>query len=154
MKAGYAWQEALAAMDSAADEPVLPVYRIRSWQLGAILYMAGNILQFFSYAFAAQSLLLALSSVQFAAHLAVAWLMEGVSIPWRSIAGAGVVISSNVLIVFFSSKSSTLMDAEQLVALVKYAFLAQLLQFARISLDISSFTIFCASHCLQPLMLP
>eukprot|EP00892_Ulva_mutabilis_P005146 jgi/Ulvmu1/3002/UM015_0042.1 len=119
MKAGYAWQKALAQMDQEHGDPPRPIYRIRTWQTGAALYMSGNILQFLSYAFAAQSLLLALSSVQFAAHLLCAWLMERAVVPLRSMAGAAIIILSNLLLVVFSSKSSALLTANELVELYK-----------------------------------
>ena len=119
MKAGYAWQKALAQMDSEYGDPPRAIYRVRTWQTGAALYMGGNVLQFLSYAFAAQSLLLALSSVQFATNLLFAWLMEHVPVPVRSIAGAAIIILSNLLLVIFSSKSSVLLTAEELVKLYR-----------------------------------
>ena len=119
MKAGYAWQNALEKMDRSFGDPPRPIYRIRTWQSGAGMYLTGNILQFLSYAFAAQSLLLALSSVQFATHLLFAWIVEGVIVPLRSILGAAVVILSNILLVVFSSKSSTLLTATGLLKLYR-----------------------------------
>jgi magnesium transporter len=121
MKMGYAWQEALAALDEPGETGSHPIYRVRQWQIGAALYLAGNVLQFLSYAFAAQSLLLALSSAQFGTHLLFAWLMEGVNVPFRSMLGAGIIISFNILLVVFSSKSSQLMTARELLELFKCA---------------------------------
>lgn len=119
MKAGYAWQKALAQMDRSYGDPPRPIYRIRNWQTGAQLYLVGNIMQFLSYAFAAQSLLLALSSVQFATHLLFAWVVEGIAVPFRSIMGSAIVILSNILLVIFSSKSSELLTAKDLLELYR-----------------------------------
>lgn len=119
MKAGYAWQKALAQMDRSYGDPPRPIYRIRNWQTGSLLYFLGNTMQFLSYAFAAQSLLLALSSVQFATHLLFAWAVEGVAVPLRSIAGSATVVLSNVLLVVFSSKSSELLTAKDLLELYR-----------------------------------
>jgi len=83
-------------MDSEYGDPPRAIYRVRTWQTGAALYMGGNVLQFLSYAFAAQSLLLALC-----------------------IAGAAIIILSNLLLVIFSSKSSVLLTAEELVKLYR-----------------------------------
>ena len=110
MKMGYAWQEALSALNEPGDTQTHPIYRVRQWQIGAALYLSGNILQFLSFAFAAQSLLLALSSAQFGTHLLFAWLMEGVHVPMRSIMGAAIIISFNILLVIFSSKASKLLS--------------------------------------------
>lgn len=121
MKMGYVWQEALSALDEPGESHTHPIYRVRQWQIGAALYLVGNILQFLSYAFAAQSLLLALSSAQFGTHLLFAWLMEGVNVPLRSILGAGIIISFNILLVVFGSKSSQLMTAAELLELFRCA---------------------------------
>lgn len=118
MKMGYAWQEALSALNEPGESQS-PIYRVRHWQIGAALYLAGNLLQFLSYAFAAQSLLLALSSAQFGTHLLFAWLMEGVHVPFRNMLGAGVIIGFNLLLVIFGSKSSQLMTATELLELFR-----------------------------------
>lgn len=118
MKMGYAWQEALSALDEPGESPIR-IYTVRQWQVGAALYLAGNVLQFLSYAFAAQSLLLALSSLQFGTHLLFAWLMEGVNVPFRSMLGAMIIILFNLLLVVYGSKSSQLMTAEELLELFR-----------------------------------
>jgi magnesium transporter len=118
MKVGYTWQEALAALEEPG-EPRIPIYRVRSWRIGAVMYLGGNVLQFLSFAFAAQSLLLALSSAQFATHLFFAWLMEGVRVPRRCIYGAGIIMGFNVLLVIYSSKASVLYKAEELLQLFR-----------------------------------
>jgi magnesium transporter len=121
MKVGYAWHEALLAVDAGSDVQPTQIYKVRVWQWGAALYLLGNLMQFFSYAFAAQTLLLAMSSLQFATHLVAAWLLEGVLVPWRSIVAAAVIIASNVLLVIFCSKSSRLLNAQELIKLHKCA---------------------------------
>lgn len=123
MKLGYALHAELMGIEDDAsdpDEKPTPIYRVSAWQWGAFLYVVGNLLQFFSFAFAAQTLLLAMASVQFALHLASAWLLEGVAVPRRSIGAAVVVIAANVLLVAFSSKASDLLDSDELVALHRY----------------------------------
>ena len=117
LKIGYAWHHALTVIDADSEEGVTPIWRVRAWRWGCLLYLFGSALQFFSTAFAAQTLLLAVSSVQFATHLLSSWLLEGATIPRRSVLAAGVVIASNILLVIFSSKRSALLDAAELVAL-------------------------------------
>ena len=117
MKVGHAWHSALLDVDVDSEETRPPVYKIRTWQRGALLYVVGNVLQFFSYAFAAQTLLLALSSVQFVTHLVAARFLEGIAVPRRSIAAAAIILVANAVLVVFGSKVSQLFTAVQLVAL-------------------------------------
>lgn len=119
MKLGYALQQELLAIDDSVsdDSENTPIYRISAWRWGAALYAAGNMLVFFSFAFAAQTLLLAMASVQVAMHLVSAWLLEGVAVPRRSIGAASVIVVANILLVVFGSKASTVLDARQLLDL-------------------------------------
>ena len=132
MKLGYALHRELLEIDkSGSDESdATPIYRISPWQWGALLYIAGNLLQFFSFAFAAQTLLLAMASVQFAMHLASAWLLEGIAVPRRSMCAAATVTAANVLLVAFSSKASQVLDAQQLLLLHRNVFISQCIALA------------------------
>ena len=121
MKLGHALHEALQMTDMDSAALRTPIYRVSTWQRGAGLYLIGNLLSFFSYAFAAQTLLLALSSLQFVTHLASAVLLEGVKVPRRSMAAAGVILASNVLLVAFGSRNSTLLDAAEIIQLHRCA---------------------------------
>jgi magnesium transporter len=121
LKVGYAWHEALVMIDADSDEDQMPIWHVRAWQWGCLMYFVGNGLQFFSYAFAAQTLLLAMSSVQFATHLVSAQFVEGIVVPWRCIWAAAIVLGANVILIVFSSKSSNLLDANDLIALHRYS---------------------------------
>lgn len=118
------------AIDADSDEDPTPIWHVQAWIWGCLLYVIGNGLQFFSYAFAAQTLLLAMSSVQFATHLVSARLVEGIVVPWRCIYAAAIVIGANVLLICFSSKSSKLLDAKELIDLHRYGCLLPRLMFA------------------------
>lgn len=49
--------------------------RFRSWQLGVLLFGVGNVANFVSFGFAAQSLLAALGSIQFVSNVVFGWLV-------------------------------------------------------------------------------
>lgn len=49
--------------------------RFRSWQLGVVLFGLGNVANFVSFGFAAQSLLAALGSIQFVSNVLFGWLV-------------------------------------------------------------------------------
>jgi hypothetical protein len=117
IKVGYAWHDAICSIDLDDGVKPRPVFCVRSWQTGIGLFALGNVLQFFSFAFASQSLLLALSSLQFATQLVFAWAVEGQRVAIRSMIAAGIIIGANMLLVVFSSKSSALLRAPQIVVL-------------------------------------
>lgn len=122
MKAGHAWHSALLAVDADNEEARTSVYGLHTWRRGAGLYVLGNALHFFSYAFAAQTLLLALGSIQFVTHLVATSVIEGASVPKRSMVAAAIIIAANALLIVFSSKSSDILTASELIALHRCAF--------------------------------
>jgi hypothetical protein len=119
VKLGYAWSEALREVEQESEEPATPVYKVRTWQRGALLFCAGSVMQFFSYAFG-PSFLLAMASLQMVTHLVAAYWLEGVPIPRRSIAAAAVVVAANCALVVFGSKHSDILTSLELQALHRY----------------------------------
>lgn len=84
------------------------------WLLGMLLFVAGNVLNFLSFAFAAQSLLAALAVVQFVANVVFARLINGEVATRRVLCATGVVIVGCVLLVAFGNHESPVMDADDL----------------------------------------
>ena len=156
MKAGHAWHAALTQqeateLDSASTHAPTPIYRVRTWQRGACLYVAGSAAQFFSYAFAAQTLLLGISSVQFVCQLVCAAIFEHAAIPVRSMAAAAVIMAANVLLVVFGSKASEPLPAATLIALHRQAaYIGYLL--AAAALAVACGAVFCAQRVEPPLI--
>eukprot|EP00955_Chlamydomonas_euryale_P039037 351281-Chlamydomonas_euryale.AAC.12 len=66
------------------------IVKFRAWQIGMAVFIIGNVLNFASFAFAAQSLLAALGSVQFVANVVFASLVlkEKPSPPSHAIAAS------------------------------------------------------------------
>lgn len=84
------------------------------WLMGMLLFVAGNILNFVSFAFAAQSLLAALAVVQFVANVVFARLINGEVATRRVLCATGVVIVGCILLVAFGNHESPVMDADDL----------------------------------------
>lgn len=126
MKVAHAWRDAIAAsscpdVHDVSELHEAPIYKVKIWQRGALLWLAGSLATFASYAFAAQTLLLGLSSVSHATSLLSVAVIEGGTLTKRSITSASVVIGANVLVVVFGSKKSELLSAAALRALHRLA---------------------------------
>jgi len=91
----------------------------RTWLIGFTIFMLGNILNFISFGFAAQSLLAALGSIQFLSNVVFAKIVLHESVSYRVICATFVIVCGNVLLVMFGnqeSKTYTLDDLESLYA--------------------------------------
>lgn len=68
MKLGHNKRAAL----EMRDQTKIPIRVFREWQIGVVVFIIGNLANFISFGFAAQSLLAALGSVQFVSNVAFA----------------------------------------------------------------------------------
>eukprot|EP01104_Vermistella_antarctica_P011441 TRINITY_DN3197_c0_g3_i1.p1 TRINITY_DN3197_c0_g3~~TRINITY_DN3197_c0_g3_i1.p1 ORF type:complete len:575 (+),score=94.13 TRINITY_DN3197_c0_g3_i1:222-1946(+) len=73
------------------------------WQLGMVIFVIGNILNFVAFSFAAQTLLAAVGSIQFVSNLLFAWMVLHERITRRAVAATGLIVTGNVVIVIFGS---------------------------------------------------
>ncbi|KDD73793.1 hypothetical protein H632_c1832p0, partial [Helicosporidium sp. ATCC 50920] len=87
------------------------------WLTGLLLFITGNVLNFVSFAFAAQSLLAALAAVQFLANVVFARLLNGERAPRGVLLATGVVVVGCVLLVAFGNHASPVLDASALLEL-------------------------------------
>jgi drug/metabolite transporter superfamily protein YnfA len=89
----------------------------RLWLIAMTIFVAGNLLNFASFAFAAQSLLSALGSVQFVSNVAFARLVNGERLTRWVAAGTLVIAAGCILLVAFGSHDSPTFTAAELQAL-------------------------------------
>jgi len=77
-----------------------------TWVVGTIVFVTGSLLNFASYAFAAQSMLASLESIQFVTNLIFGKFMLGATVTQTMLAGTCLTVTGTVLAVQFSSKET------------------------------------------------
>src|SRR5205085_2029301 len=87
------------------------------WFLGFGLFFLGNVSNFISMGFTAQSLLAGLGSIQFITNVVCSSLLMKTKITSRILWGTFLIISGNFLILLFASHNSTQLDVYELLNL-------------------------------------
>jgi hypothetical protein len=85
-----------------------------TWIIGTIIFVSGSLLNFASYAFAAQSMLASLESVQFVTNLLFGKFMLGAHVSQTMLAGTFLTVAGTVMAVQFSSKETLDLDTEDI----------------------------------------
>ena len=70
-----------------------PARSFREWQAGIALFAGGNVFNFVSFGFAAQSLLAALGSVQFVSNVVFARLVLKEAVTWRVLCATALIVT-------------------------------------------------------------
>lgn len=105
------------------------------WLLGLVLFLVGNVLNFASFAFAAQSLLAALAVVQLVSNVVFARVINGERAGRGVLAATALVTVGCVLLVVFGSHESPVLDAPALMRLYSAApYIAYLCALVTVSL--------------------
>ena len=79
-----------------------PARSFREWQAGIALFAGGNVFNFVSFGFAAQSLLAALGSVQFVSNVVFARLVLKEAVTWRVLGATALIVTgARFLVPFF-----------------------------------------------------
>ena len=81
-----------------------PARSFREWQAGIALFALGNVFNFVSFGFAAQSLLAALGSVQFVSNVVFARLVLKEAVTWRVLCATALIVTGESKQVPFSFK--------------------------------------------------
>ena len=99
------------------------------WVVGTLIFVTGSLLNFASYAFAAQSMLASLESIQFVTNLIFGRFMLGARITETMLAGTLLTVTGTIMTVNFASKEtlelsiSEIKDLYQSTAYVVYLVL-------------------------------
>ncbi|GMH54954.1 hypothetical protein TrLO_g10003 [Triparma laevis f. longispina] len=86
------------------------------WFIGTFFFVSGSLLNFVSFGFAAQSLLAALGSAQFISNVFFGSVILGETVTRQTIYGTVVIIMGNAFVVYFSSHTSTVYTADDLIS--------------------------------------
>ena len=86
----------------------------KTWVVGTIIFVTGSLLNFASYAFAAQSMLASLESIQFVTNLLFGRFMLGATVTKAMFLGTCLTVVGTVVAVQFSSKSTLELNTEQI----------------------------------------
>jgi hypothetical protein len=89
------------------------------WIIGTTIFITGSLLNFVSYAFAAQSMLASLESVQFVTNLLFGKFMLRAKITRKMMYGTLLTVLGTIVAVQFSSKATLSLSIDELVQLYR-----------------------------------
>ncbi|KAJ6842315.1 putative magnesium transporter NIPA8 [Iris pallida] len=117
LKLGHDQRERLStsSYDGTNDKLILkPIIHFQSWRIGILFFAVGNCLNFFSFAYAAQSLLAALGSVQFVSNIAFAYFVLSKTVTIKVLVATTFIVFGNIFLVSFGNHQSPVYTPEQL----------------------------------------
>ncbi|GMH45330.1 hypothetical protein BSKO_13287 [Bryopsis sp. KO-2023] len=97
----------------------LAIRKFREWQIGVFLFIVGNVANFISFGYAAQSLLAALGSVQFISNVLFASLVLKEKVTKGVVLATLCIVTGCVTLVSFGSHESKQFTVEELMNLYR-----------------------------------
>ncbi|KAF7084457.1 hypothetical protein CFC21_088079 [Triticum aestivum] len=118
LKLGHDQREKLYSSNNQSDGKFVPrsVMYFQTWRIGILFFAVGNCLNFMSFAYAAQSLLAALGSIQFVSNIAFAYVVLNKTISVKVMVATTFIVFGNVFLVSFGNHQSPVYTPEQLIA--------------------------------------
>ncbi|CAM0945796.1 unnamed protein product [Alopecurus aequalis] len=119
LKLGHDQREKLSANNNnQGNGKFIPksVMYFQTWRIGILFFAVGNCLNFMSFAYAAQSLLAALGSIQFVSNIAFAYIVLNKTISVKVMVATTFIVFGNVFLVSFGNHQSPVYTPEQLIA--------------------------------------
>ncbi|KAK9824316.1 hypothetical protein WJX72_009403 [[Myrmecia] bisecta] len=104
-----------AASSNLPDKEKPSVRKFREWQIGVALFSIGNVLNFASFGFAAQSLLAALGSIQFVSNVIFSKLVLGEKASKRVLMATACIVGGCILLVSFGNHQSQTLTVEDML---------------------------------------
>ena len=89
------------------------------WIFGTVVFVSGSLLNFASYAFAAQSMLASLESIQFVTNLIFGKFMLKAHVTRRMIIGTVLTVVGTIVAVQFSSKTTLTLTTAEMIQLYR-----------------------------------
>lgn len=117
LKLGHEQRERLSVLssDEANGKLILkPIIHFQTWRVGILFFALGNCLNFVSFAYAAQSLLAALGSVQFVSNIAFAYFVLSKTVTVKVMVATTFIVLGNIFLVSFGNHQSPVYTPEQL----------------------------------------
>ncbi|KAG0461284.1 hypothetical protein HPP92_021581 [Vanilla planifolia] len=90
------------------------VIHFQTWRVGIFCFAMGNCLNFVSLAYAAQSLLAALGSVQFVSNIVFSYFVLKVTVTVKVVVATAFIIVGNISLVYFGNHQSPVYTPEEL----------------------------------------
>mmetsp|Transcript_29842 Transcript_29842/g.65998 ORF Transcript_29842/g.65998 Transcript_29842/m.65998 type:complete len:724 (-) Transcript_29842:358-2529(-) len=115
MKLGHNKRE----MVDLPEEKKPSIVKFKEWQIGVSIFIIGNIANFASFAFAAQSLLAALGSVQFVSNVIFASFVLKEKITFMVLMATACIIGGCLVLVLFGNHSSDTYTVDELLDLYR-----------------------------------
>ncbi|KAJ3675835.1 hypothetical protein LUZ60_004877 [Juncus effusus] len=118
LKLGHDQREKLSTLnnDEGNGKHVLkPIIHFQTWRIGILFFSLGNGLNFVSFAYAAQSLLAALGSVQFVSNIAFAYFVLNKTVSIKVMVATIFIVSGNIFLVSFGNHQSPVYTPEELI---------------------------------------
>ncbi|CAM0945798.1 unnamed protein product [Alopecurus aequalis] len=109
LKLGHDQREKLSANNNnQGNGKFIPksVMYFQTWRIGILFFAVGNCLNFMSFAYAAQSLLAALGSIQFVSNIAFAYIVLNKTISVKVMVATTFIVFGNVFLVSFGNHQS------------------------------------------------
>nr|CAD1833879.1 unnamed protein product [Ananas comosus var. bracteatus] len=127
LKLGHDQRERLAVVGGEGNGKIIlkPIMYFQTWRVGILFFALGNCLNFISFAYAAQSLLAALGSIQFVSNIAFAYFVLSKTVSVKVMVATCFIVFGNIFLVCFGNHQSPVYTPEQLIA--KYSNLIFLL---------------------------
>ncbi|WOL01781.1 putative magnesium transporter NIPA8 [Canna indica] len=95
---------------------VKSVIHFQTWRVGILFFAFGNCLNFVSFAYAAQSLLAALGSIQFVSNIAFAYFVLSKTVSVKVLVATTFIVFGNIFLVSFGNHQSPVYTPEELIA--------------------------------------
>lgn len=116
LKLGHTERERFVLENKETNSKVAlkPITQFQTWRVGILFFAFGNCLNFFSFGYAAQSLLAALGSVQFVSNIAFAYFVLNKKISVKVLVATTFIVLGNVFLVAFGNHQSPVYTPEQL----------------------------------------
>jgi drug/metabolite transporter (DMT)-like permease len=109
LKLGHDQREKLSTTNNnQGNDKFVPksVMHFQTWRIGILFFAAGNCLNFMSFAYAAQSLLAALGSIQFVSNIAFAYFVLNKTISVKVMVATTFIVFGNIFLVSFGNHQS------------------------------------------------
>ncbi|KAH7438331.1 hypothetical protein KP509_04G010400 [Ceratopteris richardii] len=118
LKLAHNQKERLTLSEAAAGDKHAshkPIIYFQSWWIGMVVFIFGNILNFLSFGYAAQSLLAALGSIQFISNVGFAYFVLNEKVTSRNLVATLFIVTGNVFLVAFGNHQSKVYTQEELI---------------------------------------
>ncbi|MCO5565180.1 hypothetical protein L7F22_018853 [Adiantum nelumboides] len=95
--------EAASGVKQASQKPII---YFQAWWIGMLIFILGNVLNFLSFGYAAQSLLASLGSIQFISNVGFAYFVLHEKVASRTLVATLFIVTGNIFLVAFGNHQS------------------------------------------------